>query len=752
MARQFKPGQLQTGSLYNISASYALTASYAMNGGGGGGSVNTSSLLITASAVDNTITFTKGDGSTFPVTVNTGSGGGGGTPGGLDTQIQFNSASTFSGSSALTFNYPSQSLQQGNNVIASGLYSHAEGSSTQTIGVASHAEGNLAKAIGEYSHAEGDNTQAKGDYSHAEGQETISSGSYSHAEGYSTLAQGDRSHAEGDNTQAKGDYSHAEGRSTTATGIASHAEGYYTVASGSYQHVQGQYNISSSAQSAFIIGNGVDDSNRSNLVFASGSTFQVTGSVIVSGSITGSLFGTASWAENFNTSSIQTQVDSLTSGTSSYMLITNTASMLQPYVLIASTSSMLQPYVLTTSTASMLLPYVLTTNTASMLQPYVLTSVTSSMLQPYVLTLTTSSMLQPYVLTSSTASMTVLSSSFANTASYVASANVVGPYGANSITSASYAVTASYAQRANSVNELDQNVVISGSLTVVGASTFFGTSSFVAVTASQLYISQSYISVNVFEPVQRFGGLYVYDSGSSAATASLTWDSLHNHWVYTNASDSTYSGGMLMSGPRHTGSLGDEPSLTRWFVARSDGGDHLNDTQIFSSASIHQVTGSLTVTAGVTASLLGNVTGSVFGTASWAERVDTGSIQTQVNTLIAATSSYMLIANTSSMLQPYVLTASTASMTVLSSSFATTAAFAETVTRYTRWHVYDSVTSASIGKTYDYNGYAVAGTALTDNAWTITRLVITASGAVVARDTANITNWYATGSAFTYPQ
>jgi hypothetical protein len=30
-------------------------------------------LLVTASAVDNVITFTKGDGSTFPVTVNTGS-------------------------------------------------------------------------------------------------------------------------------------------------------------------------------------------------------------------------------------------------------------------------------------------------------------------------------------------------------------------------------------------------------------------------------------------------------------------------------------------------------------------------------------------------------------------------------------------------------------------------------------------------------------------------------------------------------
>jgi len=63
-----------TGSLFGT-ASYALTASFALNGGG---STDTGSLLTTASISLNTITFTKGDGSTFPITVNTGSGGGGG--------------------------------------------------------------------------------------------------------------------------------------------------------------------------------------------------------------------------------------------------------------------------------------------------------------------------------------------------------------------------------------------------------------------------------------------------------------------------------------------------------------------------------------------------------------------------------------------------------------------------------------------------------------------------------------------------
>ena len=62
------------GSNSVISSSYALTASYALNGGGG--TTDTGSLLVTASIADSTITFTKGDGSTFPIVVPTGSGSG----------------------------------------------------------------------------------------------------------------------------------------------------------------------------------------------------------------------------------------------------------------------------------------------------------------------------------------------------------------------------------------------------------------------------------------------------------------------------------------------------------------------------------------------------------------------------------------------------------------------------------------------------------------------------------------------------
>jgi hypothetical protein len=119
----------------------------------------------------------------------------------------------------------SGSLSQGLGIVASGSYSHAEGSITQ--------------AIGDYSHAEGDNTQSTGNYSHAEGQEAVSSGDYSHAEGYLTEAIGQSSHAEGSTTSANGDYSHAEGANTSAIGYSSHAEGDNTQAIGNSSHAEG---------------------------------------------------------------------------------------------------------------------------------------------------------------------------------------------------------------------------------------------------------------------------------------------------------------------------------------------------------------------------------------------------------------------------------------------------------------------------------------------------------------------------------
>jgi hypothetical protein len=68
-------------SLVAITASYALFAA-----NGGGGSIDTGSLLKTGSVAGNVLTFTKGDSTTFSLTVATGSGGGGGGATAIHTQ------------------------------------------------------------------------------------------------------------------------------------------------------------------------------------------------------------------------------------------------------------------------------------------------------------------------------------------------------------------------------------------------------------------------------------------------------------------------------------------------------------------------------------------------------------------------------------------------------------------------------------------------------------------------------------------
>ncbi len=106
-----------------ISASYALSSSYAQNASNGKGTFSgsftgsfTGNLLGTASQAltASYVPLLAGPNITINYQSNgiaiTGSSAGVGTPGGSNTQIQFNSASVFSGSSNLAFDYTNNNL------------------------------------------------------------------------------------------------------------------------------------------------------------------------------------------------------------------------------------------------------------------------------------------------------------------------------------------------------------------------------------------------------------------------------------------------------------------------------------------------------------------------------------------------------------------------------------------------------------------------------------------------------------------
>ena len=107
------------------SASYAATASYALNAGGA--TFDTSSLITTASVSTNVVTFTKGDASTFDITVQTGSIPAGTVSSSAQTIANL-PAGTVSGSAQTIANLPAGTVS-GSDQLPSGIVS----SSAQTI-------------------------------------------------------------------------------------------------------------------------------------------------------------------------------------------------------------------------------------------------------------------------------------------------------------------------------------------------------------------------------------------------------------------------------------------------------------------------------------------------------------------------------------------------------------------------------------------------------------------------------------------
>ena len=274
--------------------------------------VNSGSVQITGSLIASTITGSLSGtvagnpfivaGSNITANYNslgqweiTGSGGGGGSNLWLEldaSTIYTTSSIRVAGLSASFGAIITGSVLQGTGGIATGQYSHSEGYEADVTGNYGHAEGYQTDVTGIAGHAEGNSTTAAGDYSHAEGINTDANGNYSHAEGRETLATGEGSHAAGRETQANGDYSHTIGTGSIAAGNYSFAAGNKTEAFADYQTAVGKFNVTSNSDSLFVVGDGLDVSNRHDILRVNSGSVQVTGSFEANGGITGSLSGT----------------------------------------------------------------------------------------------------------------------------------------------------------------------------------------------------------------------------------------------------------------------------------------------------------------------------------------------------------------------------------------------------------------------------------------------------------------------------
>ena len=144
--------------------------------------------------------------------------------------------------------------------------------------------------MGDNAIALGNGTQASGRNALAEGFFTKASGNHSHAQGSQTLALGNYAHAQGSRTTASGCAAHAQGLATHALGDFSYAGGCHTLAENEYSMAMGRFNANISEQDAFIIGNGIGETGRSNALRATFTGTIYSGSYRASGSDMGEMF------------------------------------------------------------------------------------------------------------------------------------------------------------------------------------------------------------------------------------------------------------------------------------------------------------------------------------------------------------------------------------------------------------------------------------------------------------------------------
>jgi hypothetical protein len=207
------------------------------------------------------------------------------------------------------------------------------------------------------------------------------------------------------------------------------------------------------------------------------------------------------------------------------------------------------------------------------------------------------------VITTVTNSVT---SSYAETASFVTHQNpgdnrVITSLGSGSLTgesnlrfdgstlsvTGSMVVSGSSTLRNIGPAQFTGSVNISGSATVTGNLTVSGllsanSQSITYVSSSQLNVGTNIITVNVQNPIPRFGGIAVIDSGSSPQrSGSLLFDSQNDQWIFVHQNQTNPTSSVLLMGPQTYNNIGNETALTNNYLLKSVNAEHVGDSQVY---------------------------------------------------------------------------------------------------------------------------------------------------------------------------
>ena len=194
--------------------------------------------------------------------------------------------------------------------------------------------------------------------------------------------------------------------------------------------------------------------------------------------------------------------------------------------------------------------------------------------------------------TASGSAITRLNSLESNTGSYATTGSntfVSSQYISNTINPTGFTTTASL--YTDGGLRVTKDAYVSGTLYLNNV-TVYGTQSVNYITSSQLDISDNIINVNTATPNVRFGGLAVYDSGSTSLTGSMLWDSQNNNWIYSNPSGSgNYDSSMVIMGPRNASTLGNEQGLNCNYLVQGQGSHHTTSSMIYNDSAMTCIPG-----------------------------------------------------------------------------------------------------------------------------------------------------------------
>lgn len=116
------------------------------------------------------------------------------------------------------------------------------------------------------------------------------------------------------------------------------------------------------------------------------------------------------------------------------------------------------------------------------------------------------------------------------------------------------------------------NTILYADLYVSGNIEFYGSTTNVHISSSQVEIGDNIILLNAYSPFERYAGMALYDSGSTGESGSFLWDSLNNYFLLNNNGSTSKVIGTT------TSSLGNENSLTNTYFPIATGDNTIGNS------------------------------------------------------------------------------------------------------------------------------------------------------------------------------